>query len=98
MNYFIFSLDCDRILLIELIEPAFFLKHVFDQSAAPICHFAQPVGQAPLHLILPAVGFLAVDRLVGHVPDVVRDELLHPLPLDLVYQVFQYLLKSLRQA
>ena len=88
MNYFIFALNCDWILLFKLIEPTFFLEHVFNKSAATICHLTQSVGQAPLHLILPTVGLLAVDRLISHVPHVVRDKLFHPLPLAQVYQVF----------
>lgn len=87
MDDFIFARDCDWVLSFELIEPTFLFKHVFDESASTISHFAQSVSKSPLHLILSSVSLLSVNCLIRHVPDIMRDKLFHSLPLALVYQV-----------
>ena len=81
MNDFILSSDCYGILNFKLVEAPFFLEHVLDKSATAIGHFTQPIRQSTLHWILRSVCFLAVGRLVWHVPHIVRNELLHALSL-----------------
>jgi len=81
MNDFVLPPNRIRVRLIELVEAPLFLVHILYEAASTISHLAEAVGQSALHMVGDAVSLLAVRLLVGHVPDVVRNELLHALAL-----------------
>jgi len=95
MNDFVLPPNRIRVRLIELVEAPLFLVHILYEAASAISHLAEAVGQSALHMVGDAVSLLAVRLLVGHVPDVVRNELLHALALISINVVLSNLSQSL---
>ena len=88
MDHIVLSANSRGVHLLKLVQFAFLLEHVFDKSASAVCHFAKTIVQSPLNFISGIVGLLTIGVLVRHVPDVVRDKLLHPCHLDSFDLVF----------
>ena len=76
-NHVLFAADGRRVLAVKLVKLVFLFKHVFYESAPPICHLTETISESSVELISRGtVGLLTID--VGHVPHIMRDKFLHP--------------------